>query len=313
DDLGAEVRTLIADSERHSLFGYVELEATNNLTLFGQYMHGNSSSYSQGGTRSSFNGSPATLTIFADNAFLPDELRQTMADEGIASFILRRAGSLEDIGNLYNREKTLQHVATGGFELDLTTPGLLDGWRVDGFYQYGRSERTARQFGLRLDRVYAAIDAVRDPDSGEVVCRVSLYSDAFPGCEPLNLFGRGNATAAAVDYATGFEGGQQITTPIYWSDTGYERGDTLSYTSSQDKVNVTAFEQKLAELTFAGNLFDGWAGPVSAAFGGSWRKDSVRQVIQDVTNPAGDYDNFRPVLCDGQAPGLRGVAPGDCT
>ena len=313
DDLGAEVRTLIADSERHSLFGYVELEATNNLTLFGQYMHGNSSSYSQGGTRSSFNGSPATLTIFADNAFLPDELRQTMADEGIASFILRRAGSLEDIGNLYNREKTLQHVATGGFELDLTTPGLLDGWRVDGFYQYGRSERTARQFGLRLDRVYAAIDAVRDPTSGEIVCRVALYSDAFPGCEPLNLFGRGNASAEAIDYVTGFEPGLEITTPIYWSDVGYASGDTLTYTSSAEKVNVTVFEQQLAELSASGDLFEGWAGPIAAALGVSWRKEAIRQVIEDVTNPAGDHDNGHPVLCDGEVPGLRGVAATDCT
>lgn len=316
DDLGAEVRTLIPDANRHSFFGYAEFDATDNLKLFTQYMHGNSRSKSRdgsGGTRASFIGSPATLTIFADNAFLSESLRQTMADNDIDSFILRRVGSLEDIGILYSDEKTVQHIATGGFEWDLETDGLFNGWRVDGFYQYGRSRRTARQFGLRLDRVYAAIDAVRDPNSGDVVCRVTLYSDAFPGCQPLNLFGRGNASAAAIDYVTGFEAGQQITTPIYWSDTGYESGDTLSYTSSEEKVNVTTFTQQLAELSFAGNLLDGWAGPIAAAFGGSWRKESIRQVTQDVTNPAGDYDNFYPVLCDGEVPGLRGVAVGDCT
>lgn len=313
DDLGAEVRTLIPDSKRHSFFGYAEFDATDTLKLFAQYLHGSNSSNSRGGTRSSFIGSPATLTIFADNAFLPDDLRQTMATNGINSFTLRRVGSLEDIGNLYSSEKTVQHIATGGFELDVETGGLFDGWRVDGFYQYGHSRRTARQFGLRLDRVYAAIDAVRDPATNEIVCRTSLFSTAFAGCQPLNLFGRGNASAEAIDYVTGFEPGQQITTPIYWSDTGFARGDTLSYTSSAEKVNITAFEQQLAELSAAGTLFDGWAGPVAGAFGVSWRKESIRQVVEDVTNPAGDHDNGHPVLCDGEVPGLRGVASTDCT
>jgi len=313
DDLGAEVRTLIPDTKRHSLFGYAEFDVTDNLKLFAQYMHGSNSSYSQGGTRSSFIGSPAALTIFANNAFLPRELRETMETNGIDSFTLRRVGSLEDIGNLYNTEKTVQHIATGGFELDLETGGWFDGWRVDGFYQYGHSRRTARQFGLRLDRVYAAIDAVRDPATDEVVCRVSLYSNAYPGCEALNLFGRGNASAAAIDYVTGFEPGQQITTPIYWSDTGFASGDTLSYTSSAEKVNVTAYQQQLVELSAAGTLFDGWAGPVAGAFGVSWRKESIRQVVEDVTNPAGDHDNGHPVLCDGEVPGLRGVGLTDCT
>src|SRR5690606_26250658 len=91
DDLGAEVRTLIPDANRHSFFGYAEFDATDNLKLFAQYMYGSSGSRTRdgsGGTRSSFIGSPATLTIFADNAFLPEDLRQTMADESIDSFIL---------------------------------------------------------------------------------------------------------------------------------------------------------------------------------------------------------------------------------
>lgn len=313
DDLGAELRTLIPEAKRYSAFGYGEFDVSGNFTLFSQYLHGNSSNRDRGNLRSSFVGSPATLTIFADNAFLPDDLRATMSANGIDSFILRRVGSPEDIGHLYRTEKTVQNIGTGGFDLDIETGGFLDGWRAQGFYQYGHSRRTSRQFGLRLDRVYAAIDAVRDPVTGENVCRVSLFSDAFPGCEPLNLFGRGNASPAAIDYVTGFEPGQQITTPIYWSDSGYASGETLSYTSSAEKVNITSFKQQLAELSLAGDLLQGWAGPIAVAGGASWRRESIRQVVQDVTNPAGDYDNVRPVLCDGEVPGLRGVAAGDCT
>lgn len=313
DDLGAEVNYLIPQSQRYSLFGYSEFEATDQLKLFGQYMYGNSRAYTQGATRGSFTGSPATLTIFQDNAFLPEDLRSTMADNDIASFTLRRVGSLEDIGILSAREKTVQHIAAGGFSYDVASGGLLDGWQIDGYYQYGHSRRTARQFGLRLDRIYAAIDAVEDPSTGQIVCRTSLYSDAFAGCQPLNLFGRGNASAAAIDYVTGFEPDQQITTPIYFSDNGFADGETLSFTSERDKVNVTDYKQQLAEISFAGNLLTNWAGPVAVAFGGSWRQDKIRQVVQDVTNPAGDHDNFRPVACSGEILGLRGVTPTDCS
>lgn len=313
DDLGAEVNYLIPQSQRFSLFGYGEFEASDQLKFFAQYMHGNNSSSSQGTTRASFTGSPATLTIFQDNAYLPDDLRATMIDNGIESFVLRRVGSLEDIGILSSREKTVQHVATGGFSYDVASGGFLDRWRVDGHYQYGHSRRTARQFGLRLDRIYAAIDAVRDPETGEIVCRTNLYSNAFDGCVPLNLFGRGNASAEAVDYVTGFEAGQKITTPIYFSDNGFADGESLSFTAERDKVNITDYEQQLAEISFSGNLLNNWAGPVALAFGGSWRQDKIRQVIQDVTNPSGNHDSYRPVLCDGEVPGLRGVTPTDCS
>lgn len=313
DDLGAEVNYLIPDSQRFSLFGYGEFEATDQLKLFAQYMYGNNKSSSQGTTRGSFTGSPATLTIFQDNAFLPDDLRSTMEANDIDSFTLRRVGSLEDIGILSSSERTVQHVATGGFSYDVSSGGLLDGWKVDGTYQYGHSRRTARQFGLRLDRIYAAVDAVRDPDSGNIVCRTTLYSNAFDGCQPLNLFGRGNASSQAIDYVTGSEPGQTITTPIYFSDNGFADGESMTFTTERDKVNVTNFSQQLAEISLAGNTFNTWAGPVAVAFGGSWRQEKIRQVVQDATNPSGDHDSYRPVACDGEIPGLRGVTPTDCS
>ena len=34
----------------------------------------------------------------------------------------------------------------------------------------------------------------------------------------------------------------------------------------------------------------------------------MRQLVQDVTNPPSDHENGHPVLCSGEAPGLRGVS-----
>ncbi|WP_338242709.1 TonB-dependent receptor plug domain-containing protein [Aurantiacibacter hainanensis] len=306
DDLGAEAPSLYPDLERYSVFAYADFEATDNLTLFAQYLHGRTRIWQYNTPRSSFGGTPTALTIFQDNFFLPDSLRQTMIANNIESFTLRRMGSLEDIGGLYLDDQTTQHIGTVGLEYDFDS-----GWSVDAFYQYGHSERDWRQFGLRVDRIFAAVDAV-DDGTGNPVCRVSLFGDAFPGCEPLNLFGRGNASAAAVDYVTGVEAGQSISTPLFFADDGFASGRTYDYTTSPEKVNLTTFEQHFAEISASGELLELWAGPLAVALGGSYRRDEILQLVQDVTNPASDHESGHPVLCNGEAPGLRGVSTPDC-
>ena len=314
EDLAAEVSSLVPDLDRYSVFAYADYDVTDNVKVFGQYIHSRTHTFQYSTPRAGFHGIPTTLTIFQDNAYLPDSLRQTMIDNNIDSFSLRRFGSLEDIGLVTLDDTTTQHIGTVGFNADLDTGGFFDGWSVDGYYQYGRSERDWRQLGLRLDRTYAAVDAVRDA-SGNIVCRVSTTAAgaaAFPDCQPLNLFGRGNASAEAVDYVIGFEPGQTVTTPIYFTNSGYDLGQEQTFVTNETKDNITTFTQNFAELSASGDVIEGWAGPISAAVGGSWRRDEIRQVVQDVTNPAGD-PNDRPVLCDDPALGLRGVTVADCT
>ena len=313
DDLGAEVASVYPDLDRYSIFAYADYELVDNFTVFAQFLHGRTHIWQYNTPRGSFGGTPTALTIFQDNAYLPASLRQTMIDNNIASFTLRRMGSIEDIGTMYLDDTTTQYIGTAGFTWNINNNGgMFDGWEVDGYYQYGASTRDWRQFGLRVDRIFAAVDAVKD-GSGNIVCRVSLYGNAFPGCQPIDLFGRGNASQAAIDYVTGFEPGQNISTPIYYADTGYALGQTYNYTTSAEKVGLTTFKQNFAELSASGNLWDGWgAGPIAAAFGASYRKDSIQQLVQDVTNPPADHANGHPVLCNGEAPGLRGVSQADC-
>lgn len=314
DDLGSEVYTLYPDLERYSVFAYADYDVTDGFKVFGQYLHGETSIFSYNTPRGSFGGTPTALTIFSGNPYLPADLQATMTANSIDSFTLRRMGSIEDVGQMYLDDTTTQHIATAGFEWDLDTGGFMDGWEIDGFYQFGHSKRDWRQLGLRVDRVFAAVDAVRD-GSGNIVCRVSTFpggAAAFPGCQPLNLFGRGNASPEAVDYVVGFEPGESITTPLYFPDTGFDLGESYSYTTSAEKVGLTTFKQHFAEISAAGDLFDLWAGPVALAVGGSYRKDSIRQIVQDVTNPASNHDTFRPVMCNDPTIGLRGVSPPDC-
>lgn len=313
DYVGRESNTIFPDAERNSIFAYADYELTPDLTVFAQYIRGQNKTFRYNDPAGSLQGTPTAATIFRDNAFLPASVRQTMINRNIQSFTLRRVGSPDDLApETWFRDNSVMNSFTGGAAWNIDGGGLFDGWLADAYYQYGTNRRKAYQHGLRVDRIFAALDAVVDPRTGQIVCRVSLFGDAFPGCKPINLFGRGNASAEAIDYVTGFESGQKITTPVYFADSGFERGETMTFTSGRAKVNVTDMRQHVAELTMSGDVLENWAGTISAAFGGSYRKESIRQVVHDVTNPSSDHVSAHPVLCNGEAPGLRGVTRADC-
>jgi outer membrane receptor protein involved in Fe transport len=316
DDLGAEINTLYPDTDRYSVFAYADYDVTDDLTVFAQYVRGYNHQWQYNTPRGYFLGNPqGTITIYSGNAYLPANIQQIMTQNNIASFNLRRVGSIEDIGQATFEDRTTQDVGTVGFNADIGGDGFLSGWKVDGYYQYGHSKRVWDQYALRLDRVYAALDAVKDAN-GNIVCRVSTFAAgaaAFPGCQPLNLFGRGNASASAVDYVLGNDPGVHVDTPLYFANLGYT-GERLVYDSVVPKRNLTTFEQHLAEVSAHGKLFEGWAGPVSLALGASYRTESIYQVVQDTTNRASDFDTkpYTVVKCDNATLGLRGVPVGDC-
>ncbi len=326
-DLNSELFTLYPDTDRWSVFAYGEYDLTDNVKVFAQYMHGYNHQFQYNNPRSSLIGSPTAITIFQDNAFLPTALRDLMVANNIASFALRRVGSIEDIGDVWFEDKVNQDVGTIGFETEIETGGLFDGWQVDGYYQYGKSKRVWDQYTLRVDRIFAAVDAVRDTN-GNIVCRVSTFAAgaaAFPGCQPLNLFGRGNASAEAVDWVLGNDAGVSVNTPLYFANLGFT-GETYQYTSVDPKRNITTFDQHFAEIAARGEVWEGWgAGPISLAFGASYRNESIYQVVQDTANQAsihdvgpagspipGEYHPCTTNAATNAALGLRGVSPPDC-
>ena len=318
DDLGGENGepfTIWPKTDRYSVFAYADYEAMNGLTFFGQYVRGYNKQFQYNTPRASLFGQPTAITIFQDNAYLPDSLRQTMIANNIQSFSLRRAGSILDIGTMRLRDATTQNVGTIGFNADIKD-GFLSGWQLNGFYQYGRSQRVWDQYALRIDRIFAAVDAVRDPATGKIVCHVSLNpagAAAFPNCQPLDLFGRGNASPGAIDYVIGNDVGQHVDTPLYFANLGYT-GVNLSYDAIEPKRNITTFTQQLAELSANGNLFNDWAGPVTLAVGASYRRESIYQIVEDTTNQSSNFDGgYHPCsLVTGPALGLRGLSPPDC-
>lgn len=330
-DLGSQVSTLTAaqstlgggsgtdnnsdrpdvepQSGRTSVFTYLDSDLTDHLNVYFQGIYATEmvKTTTTGGLFSSTSGQP--ITIFADNAYLPASLSQAMAANNIASFSFGRIGSGLDIADdAFVENDTRVRSGTLGFKAKVPG-GFFKDWSVNGDYQFGETDLEARQIGgVRIDRIFMALDAVKNPANGQIECNVTLVSGRYPDCVPLDLFGRGKASAAAIDWVTGYDPGVPVTTTPYYAS-GPQ--GTFSYTAGTDKVRDVDIQQNDAELVASGDIYHGWgAGPLSMAVGGTYRRESLNQLVFDSQgNPSTDPNVF-PVPGNNPALGIRGVPPG---
>ena len=193
------------------------------------------------------------MFIAPDNAFLSPAVRAAAPAGGFFTRSL--------FPNLFSANNTTEN-DTLRFVTGLSGD-LSENWNWDAYYQYGNNENHQRLFHNVVGGVFPAfvrpyeynflgfaIDAVRsnpaDPNS-PIVCRATLPGAAFnslaAGCVPLNLFGNGSASPAAIDY-------------VY-------------RTLKED----TEYDQNVVGANFRGNLAEGWAGAIAGAFGVEWRQD----------------------------------------
>ena len=237
-DPAADLVWILPDQQRANGFLRVTTRPAENLTAFLQVIGARSSS--------AFGKDPPSLwgpweaTILQDNAFLSDSIRSRMLDSGIGSFRLGRV-STGDLGKPQVRNASTLVSPTLGVAWQGPT------WRLDAYYQYGHN-RSALQYSetLRIDRIYRAIDSVRDPASGRIVCRSTLLTPD-DGCVPANLFGEGSVSEAARRYVT--EGRSAQTQTV---------------------------QEHVTESTLQGSLFALPAGTVQVVAGAAWRDEAVR-------------------------------------
>jgi iron complex outermembrane recepter protein len=295
---GTERATLSPEADRESAFLYYDFDVNDSTKLYAQMIYGQNTSVSNniGGVFTGGNG----LTVYSGNAYLPASVQQIMDDEGIESFAFQRFGSEADLAaGAQQHTRNTSRALTLGFEKDFSADGFFDGWQVRGYVQAGRTEHRGNHInGVRIDRVPAALDAVFDPDTGDIVCRAALLDPTnWSDCVPVNLFGAGNASAEAIDYLTGLDAGIQVSTPVYFTDGGTSAGITLDYVSDVNKLTLAEVEQDVIEFSLDGPIAEGWAGPIAAAFGVHYREESILQLTFDHTNPTGSFDS-RPAMFD---------------
>jgi len=133
------------------------------------------------------------FTIFSGNAFLNPAIQSALGPNG--NFTLFRY--FDDHGPIPATEKVSSYMIDAGLD------GKIGSWSWKATYTHGNSITHFAQRGFQIQKLAAALDAVRDP-SGNIVCKVSLTNPGlYPGCVPFNPFGPGSVSDAAFNYALG--------------------------------------------------------------------------------------------------------------
>jgi outer membrane receptor protein involved in Fe transport len=217
---------LIPGLERYNFNLNGRYELTDRLAVFGEAKFAE--------TKTGFSAQPSYdygLFLSADNPYMPASVRADASEPG--GLIDDPDGNgLPAAGVLMARDNF--DLGTQGYDIDRKTyrfAGGLEGsfndnisFEVSGVY--GRSELKQEAFNVRInERFFAASDVVINPANGQPTCRSNLdptaapYGDLFAqfpfdpstfgstftpgvnsGCVPLNVFGAGSPSQAAIDW-----------------------------------------------------------------------------------------------------------------
>jgi outer membrane receptor protein involved in Fe transport len=221
-------------------FGRFDYNFNDNITGYVQAGYSHARTYSHEQNLVSTSGSNA-LTIYSGNPYLKPAYQTQMDNAGVTSFNLNRYN--EDFGGLLNlTDRTSTETISAGLQ-----GALFDKFDWELYYTHGEGRvQQVTHDNVNTQRMYAAIDAVRDPRTGDIVCRVSITAPgAYPGCVPMDILGDGAPSKAAISYVNGVTQWKAINT---LDDFG---------------ANIT------------GTLFDNWAGPVKMAVGAEYRLQSL--------------------------------------
>jgi len=255
---------LLPDTERMLFQAAFDYELHPNINLFadGKFVSSETIESNQ------VNGFNDDIPISFDNPFIPTALLDqiaTLQAEGIDPVLVMSRDVLDTTArsNPIAERQTFRGVL--GIEGEI--PGV--GFDYELAYIYGRTDADITFRDRVEDRYFAAIDAVIDPETGEIVCRSEIDPSAvvppsspFPGqnpnfqistfvpgdgqCVPVNLFGANSISQEAADF-------------IF-----------------QPQTNINEIEQNVFSASVAGDS-ERWfslpAGPIGFAAGYEYREE----------------------------------------
>ncbi|MES2624656.1 MAG: TonB-dependent receptor [Pseudomonadota bacterium] len=300
---------IAAEVAGRSGFAAIKHDFSDSLSGFAQVMVGRSES-SNDETMSGHNGSNLRLrdnlyvTVFRDNAFLPASVATAMDTAGITSFQLHKNGAYpEDLvigeGTENKGVYTTYSWSTG---VDAVLP---NGWDMRASWQSGRSEKQSGVYDeIRVDRMFLAMDAVRDPATGAIVCNVQRFN---PTPQQLaaspSLIGKTSEDGSPLQSPIGLDNTVRDCVPFNVLGSSGLTNEANDYITTP-KIASGWVDQDFAELLFTGDLIELWERQVTFASGLTWREQS----FSDVALPV-DIDVLGPALNDPNL-GIRGISPG---
>lgn len=238
----ARAGQILSDVERYTIFALGHYDITDNVRFFFEtnYAHTQAVELTNQPVYQSalFSGDSLGLGFLLSNPFLSSQARDTLSlpgnldgdgdgapdpnfdtdGDGVnddTQFFLQRAGFDLLGGSNPNYQQLELFRIVGGLQGDIEVIKGRD-WNWNVSYSYGQSQAVSQSTALVQANFLNAIDAVRDPDTGEIVCRVTIDPPTAPGtdvgtgqqtrsvtgCVPLNLFGEGAASPEAIDFVT---------------------------------------------------------------------------------------------------------------
>ena len=183
-----------------------------------------------------------------ENAFLPSAVRSAYLAAGMPTVTLGRMNADEGAFRETISENSVR--VTAGVDAKLS-----GSWSLDSYVSYSTANNGDRRDNdYSISRFLNAVDSVLV--NGTPTCAINATKTVDPSCAPANIFGAGNMSAATKAYFLG-----TVYKPLYTS-------------------------QLNAALNVRGEPLATWAGPVSAAVGGEFRRDAADQRTSD---PNGVY------------------------
>lgn len=194
--------------------------------------------------------------VFSGNPYIPASIQSIMTANNVPVIVLATITAPENYPQPQSEVWTKnRYIKTG---LDGSAFDNRLHWNLN--YGFSRSTQRSQRNGLlENQKIAAALDAVVDPATRNIVCAVSLTPNAsqFPGCMPFNPFGPSASSRETFAWATG--------TPV------------ATLTNDMHDVN----------LSLNGSPFSLWAGPVEVALNAEYRSLSL-------TNDSNTEPSFRP-------------------
>jgi iron complex outermembrane receptor protein len=200
---------LLTNSERYVATALANYAFSDHLHFFGEgwYTHNSGTNITD---QPNYNtglfdaaGTPdGNLVLNINNPYLTPQTRALIASNlpaGQTDFYVGRAST--DITPGRSQATVELYRFVGGFNGDFTIGSRNFTWEASA--NYGHSTTTGHNKELVQQNFANALDAVRDA-SGNIVCRPGYTSATIATgsatCAPLNLFGAGNASQAALNY-----------------------------------------------------------------------------------------------------------------
>jgi len=236
-----EAYSLDPAENRQNLFLRLSYNVSDNVNVFFQTSWGASNIYALSFPHYEAGAGP---TVLSGNPFIPATVQAQMDALGVTSFRLGTMNYDMPFVSVGTNRVVNRYVV--GISGKFDAAGTV--WSWNGYAQIGQTRSSFNTYNVEHRTKYAmALDAVRDPNSGAIVCRSSLRQPNN-GCIPWNPMGTGVNSNVARNYILGTAHSNQAT------------------------------GQDVYAVFLAGEPFSSWAGPVSLALSAEHRKESAKVV-----------------------------------